>query len=65
MAYQRVIKGTKQAKQVGVTYTQHRANLNKMRCQGCGIGYMVKIETTGGSVWRCGRCSREASISDF
>jgi hypothetical protein len=62
---QKVIKGTQQAKQVGIVMTQHPANIQKMRCQGCKIGYMVKVETTGGPVFRCNRCAREATVSDF
>jgi len=62
---QKVIKGTQQGKQVGIVKTQHEANINKMRCQGCKIGYMVKTETTGGFVFRCTRCGREATESEF
>lgn len=62
---QKVVTGTQQAKQVGVVKTQHAANVNKMRCQGCKVGYMVKAESTGGTVFRCNRCGREASVSSF
>jgi predicted SprT family Zn-dependent metalloprotease len=62
---QRVIRGTQQRKKIGIVKTQHEANIHKMRCQGCKVGYMVKIETMGGSVYRCGRCGREATITDF
>lgn len=55
----KVIKGTQDAKKVGIVKTQHQANINKMRCQGCKVGYAVKIETTGGFKYRCNRCGRE------
>jgi DNA-directed RNA polymerase subunit RPC12/RpoP len=62
---QRVIEGTQQAKKVGIVKTQHKAGMNKVRCQGCKVGYMVKIDTTGGQVYRCTRCGREAVESSF
>ena len=61
----KVIKGTGDAKKVGIVKTRHPANVNKMRCQGCKIGYMVKIETTGGFKYRCNRCGREAEETSF
>lgn len=65
MAKQRLIKGTQDGRKVGIVMSQHPANIEKMRCQGCKIGYMVKVETTGGFVFRCNRCGREATVTDF
>ncbi len=61
----KVVRGTQQGKKVGIVMTQHPANIEKMRCQGCKIGYMVKVEATGGSIFKCNRCGREATVSDF
>jgi|GEM_PF-4955570 len=53
-----VVKGT-QGRKVNLVKTRHYAGVNKVRCLGCGIGYAVKVETTGGSIYRCTRCGRE------
>lgn len=55
----KIIRGTQDGKKVGVVKSQHAANIGKMRCQGCKVGYAVKVETTGGWVYRCNRCGRE------
>jgi hypothetical protein len=60
----RVIKGTQDARKVGIVKSMHPANVNKVRCQGCKLGYAVKIETSGGFVYRCNRCGREYSVDD-
>lgn len=55
----KLVKGTADARKVGVLKTQHAAGINKMRCQGCKVGYAVKVESSGGPVYRCNRCGRE------
>ena len=60
----KVVHGTQGAKKVDIVRTQHEANWGKMRCQGCKVGYAVKVETAGGSVYRCNRCGREYSVGE-
>lgn len=58
----KIIRGTQDAKKANVVKTQHFAGTEKMRCQGCKVGYAVKVETSGGFVYRCNRCGREYDV---
>jgi tRNA(Ile2) C34 agmatinyltransferase TiaS len=55
----KVVRGTQEAKKVGIIKTQHPANINKIRCSACKTGMAVKVMTIDGEVYRCNRCGRE------
>jgi len=57
----RIIRGTAE-KKYNIVKTQHRSNINKMRCQGCRLGYAERVQTAGGWVYRCNRCGREYTV---
>ena len=59
----RVIRGTG-SNNVGIVKSQHVANIKKMRCQGCKVGYAVQVETSRGNVYRCNRCGREYNMGE-
>lgn len=51
----RLIRGTRQRKQIVVEKTGHPAAFRKMRCQACGVGYCIEDNVEKG-VFRCTRC---------
>lgn len=55
MGTQKVIRGTRQRKQIVVRKTGHPAAFRKMRCQACGLGYCIESNVNKGE-YLCNRC---------
>jgi hypothetical protein len=51
----RLIRGTRQRKQIVVKKTGHPAAFRKMRCQACGLGYCIEDNVEKGK-FTCNRC---------
>jgi DNA-directed RNA polymerase subunit RPC12/RpoP len=61
----KVVKGTAEAKKVGIVKTNHAAGTGKIRCPGCKAGYAVLTETNQGKVYHCSRCGRQFAAGSF